>query len=413
MNYRRVVVTGFGAVTPLGVGAERLMDRWCAGESAVVDGLAPCAEFEPRTYLESKEVQRYDRYTQFAIVAAQEALGQAGWLQAGAPSAPERIGCIIGSGEGGSGTIQAASTLKFPDVTKAMCNAAASELAIRYSLEGPACAVVSACSSGADAIVAGVRMLRLGEVDAMVVGGSEAGLYELPIAAFRSVGALSESGISRPFDARRDGFVMGEGAGVLVLEAAEIAHARGATVIGEVLGYGATNDAFHLVAPHPDGQGAAKAINRALEDAAITVEQVHYVNAHGTGTPLNDRSETLAIKQAFGAHAHHLAVSSLKSAIGHLLGGAGAVEFGATVLALQRGVAPPTLNYGEPDEELDLDFVPNHARPLSTNGARPIGISNSFGFGGHNNVIIGAAPDSNRLGAHFPAGSGGCVPTPT
>ena len=392
MSHRRVVVTGFGAVSPLGVGAQRLLDRWSAGEAGVVvDGVAACSDFKPADFLTPEEFESYDRFTQFAVVAAQEALTKAGWVENGAPVAPERIGCVVGSGEGGQGTLQAAGTLNFPDVPKAMCNAAASVLAMRHGLEGPACSVVSACSSGADAIVAGIRMLRLGEVDAVLVGGSEAGIYELPLSAFRCMGALSPSGVSRPFDARRDGFVMGEGAGVLVLEAAEVAQARGATVIGEILGYSASNDAFDLVAPHPEGRGAVKAITQALADAGITPEQIHYINAHGTATPLNDRSETLAIKEALGDHAKTIPVSSLKSAIGHLLGGAGAVELGATLLALQRNIAPPTLNYAEVDDDLDLDYVPDHARPLTTNGARPIGLSNSFGFGGHNNVLVVAA----------------------
>jgi 3-oxoacyl-[acyl-carrier-protein] synthase II len=402
MTNRRVVITGFGAVSPLGVGAERLMDRWCAGDSGIVDGVGACLEFEPTDFFKNKEVKRYDRFTQFSIVAAQEALGQAGWLEDGAPVAPERIGCVISSAEGGRTAViagwheycdygpEGVSALFVPKVMK---NAAASVLAMRYKLEGPAFAVVSSCASGGDAIAAGMRMLRLGEVDAMVVGGAEASVLKPILAGYLDMGAMSPSGVSRPFDARRDGFVMGEGAGVLVLEAADIAHARGATVLGEILGYGVTNDAFHLVAPHPEGRGAVKAINQALHDAAITPAQISYINAHGTATPLNDRAETFAIKEALGEHAHTIPVSSLKSSIGHLLGGAGAVELGATLLALQRRIAPPTLNYDEPEDGLDLDYVPNHARALTTNGERPIALSNSFGFGGHNNVLVVAAGD--------------------
>jgi 3-oxoacyl-[acyl-carrier-protein] synthase II len=399
---RRVVVTGFGAVTPLGMGAEQLLDRWCAGESGVVDGVGACSDFKPTEFFKNKEVKRYDRFAQLAIVAAQEALGQAGWLEDGAPVAPERIGCVMSTAEGGRAAVMSGwqEYCTFgPDgvsalfVPKAMKNASSSVLAMRYGIEGPAYAVVSACSGGADAIVAGMRMLRLGEVDAMVVGGSEASLLAPVLTAYRDMEVLSPEGVVRPFDARRDGFVMGEGAGVLVLEAAELAQARGATVIGEILGYGVTNDAFHLVAPHPEGLGAARAITLALEDAAVTPDQIHYVNAHGTGTPLNDRSETLALKQALGEHAHTTPISSLKSAIGHLLGGAGAVELGATLLALQRRIAPPTLNYAKPEDGLDLDYVPNQPRPLTTNGKRPIALSNSFGFGGHNNVLVAAGGD--------------------
>jgi 3-oxoacyl-[acyl-carrier-protein] synthase II len=221
-----------------------------------------------------------------------------------------------------------------------------------------------------------------------VCGGSEAALVELSIASFAALDATSQSGISRPFDARRDGFVMGEGAGILVLENAEKAQARGARVLGELIGYGATSDAHHITAPHPDGEGAARAIAVALRDAGLDPADVDYVNAHGTSTPLNDRSETNALKRALGARANEIPVSSIKSAIGHLLGAAGAVEAVATVLALRDRVAPPTLNWEEADEGLDLDYVPGSARPLAVNGRSPVAISDSFGFGGHNAVLV-------------------------
>jgi 3-oxoacyl-[acyl-carrier-protein] synthase II len=403
MSHRRVVVTGVGAVTPLGVGAGTLIDRWCDGESGIVDGLGECRDFEPRDFLNRKEVKRFDRFAQFAVVAADEALEMAGWSEDRFPVATERIGCVIGAGLGGQSTFEAGrvaleeggprsvSALFMP---KAMHNAAASVLALRYGLGGPSCAIASACSSGADAIADGVRMLRLDEADAMLVGGSDAGIFELPLAALRNMEALSDEGVSRPFDARRDGFVMGEGAGVLVLEAAEVAEERGATVLAEVLGYGLANDAYHLVASHPEGRGAISAMTRALENAGVDPGEVAYINAHGTGTPLNDRVETHAIKQVLGDHSGDVAVSSLKSAIGHLIGGAGAVETAATVLALQRGVAPPTLNYEFPEDGLDLDYVPNRSRPLFANGSaeaggkRPVALSNSFAFGGHNTTLV-------------------------
>jgi 3-oxoacyl-[acyl-carrier-protein] synthase II len=403
------VVTGFGVVSPLGVGASVLIDRWCDGDSGVVDGLGACRDFEPRDFFGKKEIKRYDRFTQFAVVAADEALEMAGWKEGDLPVAGDRVGCVIGTGNGGSETIAAGwkdissggeSAVSALLIPRAMPNAAPAFLALRYALEGPSYAVSSACSSGADAIADGVRMLRLGETDAMVVGGSEAQIARLPLAGFTNMGALSESGVSRPFDARRDGFIMGEGAGVLVLEAAEVAERRGARVLGEVLGYGLTNDIHHIVAPHPEGRGAVKAIKRALADAGVEPDEVDYVNAHGTATTTNDRAETLALKRVLGARAKHVPVSSLKSAIGHLIGAAGAVESVATLLALQRGVAPPTLNYGVPEEGLDLDYVPNHARPMFSEGSGPasherrVALCNSFGFGGHNSVLVLASTET-------------------
>ena len=273
-----------------------------------------------------------------------------------------------------------------------MGNAGAANLALRYGLKGPAFSTVSACAAGADAIGTALRLIRAGDADAVVAGGAEAGITPLAYACFGAMGALSESGISRPFDARRDGFVMGEGAGVLVLEAADAAEARGATVLGELLGYGASADAFHLTAPEPGGGGAARAIKRALEDGGVSPSDLHYVNAHGTSTPLNDRSETDALKAALGEDvAKSLPISSTKSSIGHLLGAAGAVEAVATLLALRERVAPPTLGYEVPDEGLDLDYVPDGPRPLTGANGRAVALSDSFGFGGHNAVLCIAA----------------------
>ena len=268
-----------------------------------------------------------------------------------------------------------------------MSNAGAAALSMRHGLRGPSFAVSTACASGAHALGCALRMVQTVEADAVLAGGSEAGLAPLARAAFSSLDALSDSGISRPFDVRRDGFVMGEGAAVLVLERSDSAAARGARVLGTIRGYGSTSDAFHVTAPREDGQGQADAMTAALEDAGVAADEVDYVNAHGTSTPLNDRAETRAIKLALGARASEIPVSSTKSAIGHLLGAAGAVEAVATLLALRDRIAPPTLGWAEPEEDLDLDYVPS-ARPLQVGeGRQALALSNSFGFGGHNAVL--------------------------
>ena len=392
---RRVAITGVGAVTPLGVGAPALIERWAEGRSGIVDGLAPCTEFEPTDHLSRREARRSDRFTQLSAVAAQEAIANAGW-SAEAPYDPGEIGCVIGTGIGGISTIEeqhailrekgqgSVSPLCVPQM---MANAAAGQLAIRHSLKGECYGTVSACAAGAQAVGAGLRMVQHGDAQACVVGGTEAAITPLAMAAFSEMGATSKEGVSRPFDRRRDGFVMGEGAGVLILEDADAAESRGATILGYMIGYGATADAHHLTAPDPDGDGASRAIERALADSGREPTEVDYVNAHGTSTPLNDRSETEALKRVLGDTAGEVPVSSLKSSIGHLLGAAGAVEAVATLLALREAVAPPTLNYEQPDEGLDLDYVPNEARRLERNGRPLVGISNSFGFGGHNVVL--------------------------
>jgi 3-oxoacyl-[acyl-carrier-protein] synthase II len=399
MNRRRVVITGVGAVTPLG-GARDLVNRWAAGESGIRDGEGACVEFEPTDTLTPKEARRADRFTQLGLAASDAALADAGWAS-GLPYDADRIGCVIGTGIGGIGTMEdqhdtlrdrGAERVSPLTVPLMMANALPGAMSMRHGLLGQVYGVVSACAAGAHAIGAATRMIQTGEADAAVTGGGEAALTPLSRAAFASLDALSETGISRPFDRRRDGFVMGEGAGVLVLEDAELARKRGATVLGEVLGYGATADAHHITAPDPAGRGATKAMRLALADAGLDPEDVDYVNAHGTSTPLNDRSETAAIKSALGDHAARVPVSSTKSAIGHLLGAAGAVEAIATVLALGEGVAPPTLGYEEPDEDLDLDYVPGTARRLiprgvNGNAGRLVALSNAFGFGGHNAVL--------------------------
>jgi 3-oxoacyl-[acyl-carrier-protein] synthase II len=275
-----------------------------------------------------------------------------------------------------------------------MPNAAAAVVSMKHSLRGQSFGVVSACASGGNAVGSALRMIQYGDADAVVCGGAEATLTDFGFACFNSMQALSPTGISRPFDVRRDGFVMGEGAGALVLEEAEAAAERGATVLGEVVGFGATSDAFHLTAPEPTGGPASRAIALALADAGATPQELDYINAHGTSTQLNDAAETAALKLALGDHAKRIPISSTKSTIGHLLGAAGAVEAVATVRTLITGVIPPTLGYEEPDPDLDLDYVPGEARPLITgNGHAPLAISNSFAFGGHNvSLALRGAP---------------------
>jgi len=391
-----IVVTGMGAITPLGVGARTLHERWSAGACGIRDGEAPCADFNPADFLSVKEAHRADRFTQLAIAACAEALADAGWEEE-LPYDARRVGCVLGTGIGGISTlVEGQDTLRDRgpgqvsplSVPLMMSNAGAAALSMRHGLRGPTFAVSSACASGTHALGCALRMLQSGEADAVLAGGSEAGLTPLARAAFGALDALSESGISRPFDARRDGFVMGEGAAVLVLERSSAARARGGRVLGTIKGYGSSSDAHHLTAPRDDGEGQAAAMTAALADAGLAAEEVDYVNAHGTSTPLNDSAETLAIKLALGEHAQRIPVSSTKSAIGHLLGAAGAVEAVATLLALRDRIAPPTLGFSEAEEGLDLDYVPGAARPLTLAEGKPaVALSNSFGFGGHNAVL--------------------------
>jgi 3-oxoacyl-[acyl-carrier-protein] synthase II len=393
---REVVVTGIGAVSPLGVGANTLYERWRDGSSGIENGEGAATEFDPTDHLSVKEARRSDRFAQFAMVAGDEALEQAGWDRDELPYDSTRIGCVYGTGIGGIGTLERGKELliehgekKVPplSVPLMMSNAAPGMLAMRYGLHGDSFGTVSACAASLHAIAQATRMIQYGDADAVITGGAEAALTPLSKAAFARLEAVSPRGISQPFDKRRDGFVMGEGGAVLVLEDAEKAAERGATPLAKVLGFGATSDAHHLTAPHPEGTGAAGAIRRALRDSGIEPGQVAYVNAHGTSTPLNDRAETKAIKEALGDRAMQIPVSSTKSAIGHLLGAAGAVETTATILALREKVAPPTLNWEERDEGLDLDYVPGKAKPLDVNGGPPIALTNAFGFGGHNVVV--------------------------
>jgi 3-oxoacyl-[acyl-carrier-protein] synthase II len=394
---RDVVITGVGAVTPLGVGARALHESWSAGVSGIRDGEAPCADFDVTDFMTPKQARRADRSTQLAIAAGAEALADAGWGDDAPPYEPELVGCVLGTGIGGIETIEgnhdqlrdrgpaSVSPLAIPLM---MSNAGSAALSLRHNLRGPVFSVVSACAAGSHAIGTALRMIQHGEADAIVTGGAEAPLTALSRACFARMNALSPTGISRPFDARRDGFVMGEGAGVLVLEAGDAARARGARILGTLRGFGASGDAHHITAPLADGRGGARAMSVALTDSALTPADVDYVNAHGTSTQLNDRAETAALKLALGERAAQIPVSSTKSSIGHLLGAAGAVEAVATVLALRDRIAPPTIGWEQADDDMDLDYVPGAARPLAVDDGRlPVALSNSFGFGGHNATL--------------------------
>jgi 3-oxoacyl-[acyl-carrier-protein] synthase II len=380
-----------------------LTDGWIAGESGIFDGYSACGEFDPGAAMGQKAVRRTDRFTHLAVAAAEEALEEAGWNVAPAYDA-DRVGCIVGTGVGGIATEEeqhtrlrergpgAVSPLTVPMI---MHNAAAGYLSMRHGWRGPSFSVASACATGGHAIGLALRTIQSGDADAMVAAASEAPLTPLGTSSFHAMEVLSPTGRSLPFDARRDGFVMGEGSGALVLEAAESAEARGATVLGELLGYATTADAYHITSPDPDAHGAVRAIRAALRDAGVTPAEVDYVNAHGTGTKLNDRVETLALRRALGVAAERIPVSSTKSVIGHLLGAAALVEAVATVHALGRRLVPPTAGYLEREDGLDLDYVPV-SRPLETRNGRPIALSNAFGFGGHNVVICLAASTARR-----------------
>jgi len=401
---QRVVVTGLGAVTPIG---NTVADYW-TGLTSGKNGVAPITlfdasahacrfaaevkDFDPSGYLEAKEAKRWDRFCKFGVVAAKQALADAG-LEINESNA-ERIGISIGSGVGGLLTMETQAHVladKGPGrvspftVPMMIPNMATGLAAIALGAKGPSSAVATACAAGSNAIGDAFRILQLGKADAMICGGAESAITPLGVAGFASAKALSfrnddPATASRPFDRERDGFVIGEGAGILVLETLAHAQARGATVLAELVGYGTTCDAHHITAPTPGGVGGAAAIKLALADAGLAPENVGYVNAHGTSTPANDSNETAAIKSALGARALQIPVSSTKSMTGHLLGGSGGIEAVASVLAIRHGVVPPTINYANPDPDCDLDVVPNTAREATLDAV----LSNSFGFGGHN-----------------------------
>ena len=405
---RRVVVTGIGVVTPLGIGKEAFWDGLANGRSGVrritrfdpseltsqIAGEVP--DFEPLDYMDRKDARRMDRFTQFAVAATALALADAG-LDQEVPLG-ERAGVLIGSGVGGIETLEEqALTLVTKGVNRIspffvpmmIADMAAGQVSIQFGAKGHNACTVTACCSGAHSIGDAFRVIQRGEADIMISGGAEAPIGRLAMGGFCSAKTLSTRNdeperASRPFDAGRDGFVMGEGSGIVILEELEHARARGAKIYAELVGYGATGDAYHITTPAPEGEGAARAMLAALNDAGLTVEDVDYINAHGTSTKYNDYFETVAIKRVFGQRAASVPISSTKSMTGHLLGAAGGVELIASLLAMEHSLIPPTINYEEPDPNCDLDYVPNVARPKELN----VVMSNSFGFGGHNAVLV-------------------------
>jgi 3-oxoacyl-[acyl-carrier-protein] synthase II len=404
----RVVITGLGALTPLGLTADQFWGGLVEGRSGI-GPLTRCSsqglsttfagelkDFDPGNYMDRKEAKRTDPFTQYAIAATKEALDQSGLDTS--ENNGERIGCIIGSGIGGTTTWEAQHRIlveKGPErvspffVPMMIADMASGQVSMIYGIRGSNFATVSACASGAHALGVGMGLLRSGELDAVIAGGSEAPVTPLAMAGFCSMKALSSRNedptrASRPFDKDRDGFVMGEGAGIAILETESHALARGATILAELAGYGSTADAHHITSPAPGGEGAARAMVLALKSAGLRPEDVDYINAHGTSTPLNDKYESMAIHTVFGDYATKVAISSTKSMTGHLLGAAGAIELVASVFVVRNNIIPPTINYETPDPECDLDYVPNRARPAEVR----VALSNSFGFGGHNVTLV-------------------------
>ncbi len=406
---RRVVITGLGPVTPIGVGPEafhlaqlegksgiRRITRYDPDEYQLGVKIAGEVDVNVEEYLDRKEARRLDRFVQLALIAAELALGDAG-LEPGDLD-PERTGVLIGSGIGGIKTWEDQFKIYFQRgphrlspffIPMVISNMASGHVAMKYGFQGPSSTVVTACATGTDSVGSAARMIQHGEADVMLTGGTEASVTPMAIGGFAVMRALSTRNdepekASRPFDKDRDGFVLSEGAGVLVLEEYERAKRRGATIYAEIAGFGRSEDAHHITEPHPEGKGAVLAMKAAMRDGGVSPERIGYVNAHGTSTPLNDRAETLAIKQLFGDHAYRLMVSSTKSMTGHLLGAAGAVEAIATAQAIASGRIPPTINFVEAEPGMDLDYVPNEPREIRVDYA----LSNSFAFGGQNAVLL-------------------------
>ena len=409
---RRVVITGLGAITPLGQTVKETWENLVKGKSGVgyidrfdtsnlpVKIAAQIRNFDPLKRLSQKEagvpIKKLDLFSIYALWAAEEAIEDSALLKG--PFDPDRVGVIIASGIGGVETLEREIIVGYTKgydkispyfIPMMIPDMASGLIAIKYRFKGPNYCTVSACASSAHAIGDAFRLIRYGDADVMVVGGSEAPIIPTAVAGFSSMKALSTRNeepekASRPFDRDRDGFVMGEGAAVLVLEEYEHAMRRGAKMYAELVGYGATADAYHITAPCVDGEGAVKCMLSALEDAKLSPDEVDYINAHGTSTKLNDAAETLAIKKVFGERAYKIPISSTKSMIGHLLGAAGAIEALATIMTIHTGIIHPTINYENPDPECDLDYVPNDARKKEVN----VAISNSFGFGGHNVCLV-------------------------
>jgi 3-oxoacyl-[acyl-carrier-protein] synthase II len=413
VSNRRVVVTGTGIITALGTGTEKNWQAMLAGKS----GIAPITrfdtkkidtsfagevkDFQPEEFIDKREVRRMDLFSQYALAAAEMAVKESG-LPVG-PDAPhgytpEKVGVIVGSGIGGLSSLEEQHRKGLEKgfdrlspffIIQMIINMAPGLISMRYGCKGPNWAPVSACATSAHAIGEAWKSIRLGETDAVIAGGSEAAITPLGMGGFSVMKALSNRNgdpatASRPFDKDRDGFVMGEGAGIIVLEEMEAAKKRGANILAELVGYGANSDAHHVTQPAPEGEGAARCMRLALASAGMNPEDVGYINAHGTSTPFNDANETKAIKAVFGAHARKVAVSSTKSMTGHMLGAAGGAEAVVSVMTLQRGVLAPTINYATPDPDCDLDYVPNQAREQRVDAV----MSNSFGFGGTNAVLV-------------------------
>jgi len=407
MDKKRVVVTGLGAITPIGIGTSEYWNALKEGKSGI-DNITKfdasefrtkiggeVKNFDPVDYIDKKDAKRMDRFTQFAVAATGMALDDATLDISKEDS--ERVGVVMGTGVGGIETLEKQFHVFYDRgpgrvspffIPMMISNMAAGQIAIMYGVKGINETTVSACASGTNAIGAAYRFIQNGEADMIITGGAEAAITPMSFAGFCSMKAMSTknevpSEASRPFDAQRDGFIMGEGSGILILE--ELSHAlkRGALIYAELVGYGLTADAYHITAPAPDGVGAARAMHNAINDAGISPDDVQYINAHGTSTELNDKYETMAIKTVFKDHAYKLAVSSTKSMTGHLLGGAGGIESIATVLSIYNGFATPTINLKTPDPDCDLDYVPNTGRKLDINYA----LKNTFGFGGQNATL--------------------------
>lgn len=404
---RRVVITGLGAITPLGKNLEEtwnsIKNKECGIDKITLFDTstyktslaAEVKDFEPQDYFEVKQARRLDRSSQFAIIAAREAIKNSGIDKENTDF--ERVGVFVSSGIGGLRTIQEQCTISCTKghgrispmfIPMSIANMPAGNIAIETGAKGESVSIVTACASSTHAIGEAYKTIKYGSEDVILAGGTEASICEVGIAGFENMKALSgatdKNRASIPFDKERSGFVMGEGAGVLVLEELEHAKARGAKIYAEVIGYGATSDSYHITSPAPDGEGAARAMTRAIEDANIKPQDIDYINAHGTSTHLNDLCETMAIKKAFGTASKNIIVSSTKGNTGHLLGAAGAIEAIFCTKAIEDGIVPPTINYREKDEECDLDIVPNEVRKADLN----IVMSNSLGFGGHNASII-------------------------
>lgn len=406
--FKRVVVTGLGVISPVGTGIKPFWDNILAGVSGVgpitrfdSEGFesriaAEVKDFDPMEYMERKEARRLDRFAQFALAASSMAIEDAG-LDLNRIDR-DRVGVILGSGIGGIETLEQQTRVLLERgpgkispffIPMMISNMGAAQVAINFRLRGCNLITTSACASSNNAVGDAFRLLQRGQADVVITGGMEAPITPLAVAGFCAMKALSTKNdhpekASRPFDARRDGFVIGEGAAVLILETLDHAVARGARIYAEVAGYGCTCDAYHITAPDPDGEGAAMSMRLALEDAGVHPSEVDYINAHGTSTPLGDALETLAIKKLFKEHANKIAVSSTKSMTGHLLGAAGGLEAAVCVLAIRDGVVPPTINYEFPDPDCDLDYVPNQSRRMPVR----VALSNSFGFGGHNVTLV-------------------------